>query len=297
MMSKFEWILNSINRCYDVKIKNKLPEISDFPSSIADDKNQEVNIDFLLEFAKHQNDKYLLSVSKRICAVRLIQEARDQNRELDLKKIWTLISESISALPNDCVISSVGSQGFLSIPLFKYDETMDKFEFIRLHIWDDSLSNYVKKDVSNDFSIHSHSFLAQSWVILGNVINERYSVDKVSEDTKFSLFKIDYNKTLNEVNQHTSVAVNTNSNVNLKKISYEEHFSGSTYKIKTGKFHKSGSKGNHGLSATFFSFTSDTNKIPKSYVVGPSNINDSEINRKMYIDPLYLVDEISSNLI
>jgi hypothetical protein len=291
----FETLIHSINRCYAKEVQQRLPKATDFPKTIFDSNNN-LNLQSLIEFAKSKNDIYFLSVAKRIKGVRLIQFSRDENTKIELKSAWKMISESILDIPSECTVSSIGSQGFLSIPIFKYDSEMNGFDFIRLHIWENSLLEHIDTTISERFSIHSHSFLAQSWIINGKIINERYSVNETAEKSDSSLFKIEYNKTLNEVNQHTSMAVNTSQNIEVEKASREEYVFGETYKIDAGKYHKSISLGENGLSATFFSFTTQNNNVVQSNVTGPSSMQTSKINRKMHIDPKNLIKTIDLKL-
>lgn len=291
--SDFENHIYCINRCYSETIKNKLPSIKDFPKTLF---NKEL-IDFekLKSFSNQQENLFIKSVVNRIIAVNKIQKSRKNNSYLDIKLVWKLIAESIMILPGESAISSIGSQGFLSIPLYKYDEKMKNFDFIRLHIWDNSLKKYIDEEIVTKFSIHTHSFLAQSWIISGKVINERYSVKKTNDtNAKYSLFQIKYNKTLDNINKHSSTAVNSGINVIVDKLCYEEHLENSTYSINAGDYHKSISLGDDGLSATFFSFTTKGNEPSQSYVTGPKNLDNSAINRKMYIDPKYLINKLDN---
>lgn len=288
----FETLLNSINKCYADDFKDNLPKVSDFPKKIFNSTDN-INLKCLIEFSETVDNIYTKSVAKRIAGVRHIQFARDNNVKLDLLPTWNLISASILDLPSECIVSSIGSQGFLSIPLFKYDENMEEFDFIRFHIWHNDLLDYINQEISERFSIHSHSFLAQSWIINGIIINERYSVEKTNDDSESSLFKIEYNKTLNKVNQHTSSAVNTGQNVNVNKLAKEVYKTNETYKINAGEYHKSYSEGKNGLSSTFFSFTTQNKTVVQSNVTGPSKMQTSEINRKMHIDPKQLILEIN----
>lgn len=290
----FETFLNSINKCYSDDFKDSLPKASDFPKKIFNSTNS-INLKALIEFSESVDNIYTKSVAKRIAGVRHIQFARDNKVKLDLLPTWNLISASILDLPSECTVSSIGSQGFLSIPLFKYDENMGGFDFLRLHIWHNDLLSYINQEISERFSIHSHSFLAQSWIVNGTIINERYSVEETNKNSENSLFKIDYNKTLNRVNQHTSSAVNTGKNVNIDKLQKEVYLTNESYKINAGDYHKSYSEGKNGLSSTFFSFTTQNKTIVQSNVTGPSKMQRSEINRKMHIDPKQLILEINKN--
>ncbi|AEW85061.1 hypothetical protein FCOL_01060 [Flavobacterium columnare ATCC 49512] len=220
---------------------------------------------------------------------------RENTKQLDSKEVWKLISKSIRIIPSELTISSIGSQGFLSIPLYKKDLSLETFDFIRLHIWDDSLDEFMDLQKCQDFSIHSHTFFAKSWIIIGKVKNNRFEYETDSEYSTHSFFEVQYNNSLNEVNQHSSKAVNKNINVRLFKTSEEVHFTKGYYEIEPSKLHQSGHLNSPNPSATFFSFTGKEG-IGESFVIGPKEIIDSEINRKMNISPISLLDKIDSQL-
>jgi hypothetical protein len=293
--NNFEQFLSSINKCYSKDCQKELPKLEDFPLGLFNSE-QVINQEKLFDFIEETNNPYLKSVSFRVLAIIKIQDARETSKELDIKNVWGLVSNSIQIIPKECTISSIGSQGFLSIPLFKYEEEKINFDFIRLHIWDKSLDQYIDNEKCDKFSIHTHSFFAESWPICGKIINDRFSANISKSKTENSLFTIEYNKSLNEVNQHTSSAVNTGMDVDLKQISHEVHMKGSHYKVDAGKYHKSGSIGDNGISATFFSFTAKNGLVDKSFVVGESEIKISEINRKMYIDPTPFLQKINNEI-
>jgi hypothetical protein len=289
----FEHLLDCITRCYALEFQDKLPKTSDFPASLVESED-ELNLNALLDYTEAIENVFMISIIKRIVGVAQIQNARDNQTNLDSEFAWKMIYDSIKIIPSEATISSIGSQGFLSIPLFKSDSNMEKFDFIRLHIWHNDLLEFIDPKKSELFSIHSHSFRAKSWILFGRLINERYSVEKTGNSSSDSLFKVEYNKTLNEVNQHTSMAVNTGQNVLIKKTGTEEYGNGDTYEVAAGHFHKSISKGENGLTSTFFSFTTQNSKVEQSHVTGPSDIDESSINRKMHLDPKRLLDEINS---
>ncbi len=272
----FETLLNSINRCYSKPVSNRLPTLKDF-----------VNGELV-----NPADNLHKSVALRIAAVTELRKARDLKTRINLKDTWNKISESIKILPIEATISSIGSQGFLSIPLFKYDINMDFFEFVRLHIWDSSLDKYVNMTTRDSFSVHSHLFHADSWVLCGQIINDRFIVEASEKNEVNSFFEIKYNGTLNEINQHTSTAKRTNTFARVKQISHEIYMQEGNYSIKAGEFHRSGSNDKTGISATLFSFTSDKNFKGPSCVIGPSKIQASEINRKDTIDSKELLIKI-----
>jgi hypothetical protein len=244
---------------------------------------------------RSSDDKYLASLLYRILGVREILNSRDRDEKLDIQVVWDLISKSIKIIPNDLTISSIGSQGFLSIPLYKADQSLETFDFIRLHIWDDSLNQYMDLEKCENFSIHSHTFYARSWVITGMVRNDRFEFDDNPTNSSHSFFDVVYNDSLNEVNQHSSKAINNGLNVGLIKTSEEVHFANGCYEIKPSKLHKSGHLNSPHATATFFSFTGKDG-LGESFVIGPKDILESEVNRKINISPVSLLEKITNQL-
>jgi hypothetical protein len=290
----FKELLDSICECYSENVKNLLPKINNFDDDIYSDTG--INELKLKAFIKKEKNCYYRSVGRRILAIKGLQKARDSKSDIETNEIWNQIYLSITEIPSNATVSSIGSQGFLSIPLFRFKTDMSRFEFIRLHIWDDSLNQYINSETRKNFSIHSHAFHAQSWILAGSIFNERYSLKKSSKKKEHSLFEIKYNKTLNKVNKHSSNAVNTDSHVILSKVSQEQYFPSSTYEISAGDYHKGGSKSEDGLSATLFSFTAENGSVKNSFVVGPSDIKNSKINRKVHIEPSYLLDKLDKKM-
>lgn len=286
----YEPLLKGYSESYKTKIKplDKLTE------AIFKDTN-EVTIEQLNELFSSSSDIYTKSFIDRFIAVREIIYCRDHNLDLKILDVWRLISNSIKVIPSEFTISSIGSQGFLSIPLYKKDNTLETFDFIRLHIWDDSLDKYMNLKKCEDFAIHSHTFFAKSWIITGQIINNRYEFELNSSNSNYSFFDIVYNDSLNQVNQHSSKAVNKGINTELIKVSEEVHYEKGYYEVKPSKLHKSGHKNSPLCSATFFSFTGKDG-LGKSFVIGPKEITESEINRKMNIDPIYLLEKIDNQL-
>ncbi len=249
----------------------------------------------LIDFADENSDNFLSSFIYRLVGVKEIIYCRGNKKHVNTSEVWKLISKSIRIIPSELTISSIGSQGFLSIPLYKKDLSLETFDFIRLHIWDDSLDKFMDLQKCQDFSIHSHTFFAKSWIITGKVKNDRYEYETDADHTTHSFFEVQYNKSLNEVNQHSSKAVNKNINARLFKTSEEVHFAKGYYEIEPSKLHQSGHLNSPNSTATFFSFTGKDG-LGESFVIGPKEIVESEINRKMNITPIYLLDKIDSQL-
>ncbi|OOV19251.1 hypothetical protein [Flavobacterium sp. LM4] len=292
--SQFTVFYNSLIKGYSEDFKNIIVGHDELVKNLF--KNNEIiEIEDLEKYIDEITDNAIKSLLLRLIAVKEIIHCRDDNKNLNIKEVWTYISKSIKIIPSCYNISSIGSQGFLSIPLYKYDETLETFDFIRLHIFDDSLNELMDLKKCEDFSVHTHTFFAKSWIITGKIINNRYDYILHSENSKHSFFKVKYNDSLNEVNQHTSLAINEKINVELFQTSEEIHFEKGYYEIKPGKLHKSGHKNSPFVSATFFSFTGKDG-LDKSIVIGPREIEVSEVNRKMIIDPLYLLEKIDNQL-
>jgi hypothetical protein len=258
-------------------------------------KSTEKSIQEILDIINIIDDNFIKSLLLRIISIREIMYCRENEKKSNIKYIWDLVSKSIRLIPVEYTISSIGSQGFLSIPLFKKDISLTTFDFIRLHIWDDSLDIFMDLEKTKDFSIHSHTFFAKSWIITGKIINDRYEFVTNEDDGEHSFFEVVYNNSLNKVNQHTSKAVNKNVNTKLYLVSQEIHSPMGYYEIKPSKLHKSGHVNSPKCSATFFSFTGKDG-LGESFVIGPKSIKESEINRKIMINPNTLLDKIDNQL-
>ncbi len=245
---------NPIVKSYATEYLNKIESLNYIKTLVFNDVITK-SIRELIDFADETSDSYISSFIYRIVGVKEIIFCRENKKQLDTNEVWKLITKSIRIIPSELTISSIGSQGFLSIPLYKQDALLENFDFIRLHIWDDSLDKYMDLKKCEDFSIHSHTFFTKSWIITGQVKNDRYEYETDSEDATHSFFEVQYNKSLNEVNQHTSKAVNKNINAKLFKTSEEIHYSKGYYEIEPSKLHQSGHLNSPNSSATFFSFT------------------------------------------
>lgn len=91
----------------------------DILSDILFAKNEKITIIELQSILENQTDIHIKSFLYRLLGTREILFCRDNDLQLDVKKVWRLISKSIRVIPSSYTISSIGSQGFLSIPLFK----------------------------------------------------------------------------------------------------------------------------------------------------------------------------------
>jgi len=293
-LSEFSTYNFGIIKSYETNFSKFCPSLDEM-KDIFFQKVSEIKIKEMLEISHNLKDIYVDSYVKRLIGIREIIHCRDNNLELNIIFVWQKIKESIEKIPENFIISSIGSQGFLSIPLYKNDQDSENFDFIRLHIWDESLDKLMDLKKNEKFSIHTHTFFARSWIITGKIINNRFNYLITNSDPTHSLFTVEYNDSLNKVNKHTSIAVNQNKDVSVKKISEEIHYSNSYYEIEAGKLHQSGHLSCSDASATFFSFTSKEG-LGTSIVIGPKNIKSSEVNRKINIDPKALLLKIDNQL-
>lgn len=291
----FDTYINSLIKCYAKDVEESLPKADEFPKSFIE-AFDEKQFDKILEYGQNHSDQFVKSMCYRIVGVHNIQIARRNNAELDINKTFELIANSITEIPSISTISSVGSQGFLSIPIFKFEEDIENFEFIRFHIWSPKLDKYIDPKTSEMFSIHSHRFHAKSWIITGELLNQDYTIDRESSNPNSALFEIKYNATLNEVNQHQSIAKNTGRQIEVIESTNSIFTKHDTYEINQGDFHKSTQKNTESTTATFFSFYLTNEKLGESEVTGPLEIEESKINRKMYIEPNDYINDIKESI-
>lgn len=285
-------LISGIKPAFSDATQLVLPDTTDILKQLQ--VNGSISLKQLYQHSEHIIDIYLSAILKRVVVVKLCLMARE-GKKLDLNFIWNLLYKSLITLSAEDIISSIGSQGFLSIPLYRLDMDKAKFEFLRLHIWDSSLDKYIDKQKTAHFSIHSHQFHANSWILAGEIINIRYKVETSLNETDFNHFEIKWNNSKNAVNQKTSVAMNTGEYVSVETTANEKYTSGDTYEIEAGEFHASTNSSQ--VSSTLFLFSTLKSRVDKSFVIGPSIIKESEVNRKVQIDSKEILDRLNSNLV
>lgn len=224
----------------------------------------------------------------RICLVHYILNINKSFETLEsFKEIWNLIYETIITLEGNNIITSVGSQGFASIILYRRQDKND-IKILRLHIWDKDLKKYLNNEDLNLFAVHSHKFHTQSWILSGEIMNTRFFNNNNNDDKKTDLnyFKIDWKE---ENGEWKSFLSNTMKIAALFSYPRERYFCGDTYTINAGEFHKSEVNFSEDIVSTLFLFNSKINNIDLSYVVGPTH-------RKEGPDYKYTVFEASKIL-
>jgi hypothetical protein len=288
---RFEYLTVGVISAYPTFIKSKGINISNIAKTIfSSDKT--VSNKKILEVAKYETNPLFKSTLLRIVISDIILNIyKEQDLGIvDIDYVWNLIYESFKVLPEESLIASIGSQGFLSIPIYHSERGKDDFDFLRLHIWDKSLEKWIDTNKRDNFSIHSHQFHAQSWILNGGITNYSYSVQETPSVTDFNYFKIQWNNSENSVNRKTSKAINTGNYADVSLIKKDIFLPGDTYTVNAGEFHKSGASGQEVLTSTLFLFSSNKGRVYTSNVVGPSRMEESEINRKVKINALPLLN-------
>lgn len=195
-------------------------------------------------------------------------------RRINTQFAWRLIFEGLTFFKKDNPKAGIGSQGFLSIELYRYESENNR-KILRLHIWDESFENKFKENEFGKYKVHSHLFNAQSHVLVGSISNNRYEVLATDNTSEKSLYRIDWksekdDKGLTKRRSELNVDI---ENVTIKKTSSETVTIGQEYSVSINEYHSSNS--NTPLTATLFLFNSDEGLNDLSKVVGPKNDSDT----------------------
>ncbi len=218
---------------------------------------------------------------------------------IETNKQWKRIYNFLKKFFNGKIISSVGSQGFLSIPLYRNQMNCGQMEILRLHIWDESLKRYINQDGLDTFSVHSHKYNVQSWVLTGDLFNYRYINDwSRNEETSVNYFKINWEKTKNNNSDNSmkSTIVNTGVKSYLKLNSKEIYKKGETYSLNAGEFHKSKVNTNNIINSSLFLFSSIKGIVDSSYLVGNNTILKKATSNHEKFNCWNLVDKLNENI-
>jgi hypothetical protein len=222
-------------------------------------------------------DKY--SVNEAPVAINFIKllvladyslKAFKNRKRINTQFAWRLTFDCLRFFKKDNPTAGIGSQGFLSIELYRFESKSNR-KILRLHIWDETFANNFQGNDFGKYKIHSHLFSAQSHVLAGNILNERYEVLNSNEPSENSLYRIDWksvtdNQGLFKRKSELNVDL---SDVKLKKTSSETITMGQEYAVSINEYHSS--KSITPLSATLFLFNSDEGLNDLSKVVGPKN--------------------------
>ncbi|PSL24078.1 hypothetical protein [Chitinophaga ginsengisoli] len=297
-IEEFIEIIKGIVPTFSDSFKENIPK-KEVLSDLIFDSKESITINEIQLKASHLSP-YFQIIIDRICAVSLLLADFNQHQNTktyikSLKEIWPFIYRSIMNLQGSEILATIGSQGFLSIPLYHNDKKEESFEFLRLHIWHESLKKFIDNEKAEMFSIHSHQFYAQSRVLCGEIYNQRFDVTEQSFESEFSFFEIHWNN-LDNVNQKTSIAQNTGKFVSIKEHDIESYEHGDSYEIKAGEYHRS-TVDSKQLTATLFLFSTVKGRVGQSNVVGPTIIKESTVNRKITINAQILLESLNHAIV
>ncbi len=239
----------------------------------------DLSLQKLLSSLESDLNKYDKSLLLRIFITANIISASESNTGINIKEIWKKIYESLMIVETDDIIASVGSQGFLAIPLFRIEKESGDFYFLRLHIWSSDIDSLINSENKNNLRIHTHQFFANSWILCGEVFNTRYIVTPSSTETKYTLFDIKYNNSDKNKVKNNSIAINSNAFMNVEPREVETYSSGGKYNIEADHFHMSEVNTKLEITSTVFLFSHNGKKAEISRVLGPAGLKVSEINR------------------
>lgn len=222
-------------------------------------------------------DKY--SVNESSAAISFIKllilsdyslKAFKARRRINTQFAWRLIFDCLTFFKKENPIAGVGSQGFLSIELYRHESEKNR-KILRLHIWDESFANEFKENDFGKYKVHSHLYSAQSHVLVGSLSNHRYEVEESNQPSESSLYRIDWKSETDDkgITKRKSELNVDIENIKLKKSSSEIITIGQDYSVTIGEYHSSQS--NTPLTATLFLFNSDEGLNDLSKVVGPKN--------------------------
>ncbi len=208
------------------------------------------------------------------------------NREISnemAKEIWNILYYSTISLPKGYILGEIGSQQFVSIPIYKQNLKMQEFEYLKLHIWNNNLSKYTKFRDNSKFKIHSHSFQGYSYILLGQINNTFFDVLDCNEKSEHSLFKLMYENVGDVISKKYSYAVNLGKNVKLSIKEKRQLKTGENYQIEVGQFH-SALNDSRFTAATIFSFSAKNGFSREANLIGLSSIEKTELNSKIEVE-------------
>jgi len=212
--------------------------------------------------------------------------------------MWPHIEESLKLLNESPLIASVGSQGFISIPIYRQHK--DEIKILRLHIWDNSIDKISDVSEISKFSIHSHLFHSTSQILCGEIQNTRITINDMPKETEFSEYEIKWINIENNSNDNNlkSELINTNKLVGVENNIKEKYTKNQRYSIKAGDFHVSNYSKEHSVTASIFLFNSKKGRIESSKTIGPKQlIKAPELNYpKINISPLLDKIDVQLNL-
>ena len=237
-------------------------------------------------------------IAKRIAISYCIVNSFENDLEINMQIIWPHLVESLKLLNEFPLFASVGSQGFISIPIYR-QHTHD-IKILRLHIWDSSIDKLIDISKISKFSIHSHLFHTTSQILCGEIQNTRIKINDTPQKTGFSEYEIKWINTKNNLDDNNlkSELINTNKLVNVENNIIEQYTKNQRYFVNAGDFHASNYSKDYSVTASIFLFNSKKGRTESSKTIGPKHlIKAPELNYpKMDITPLLDKIDVQLNL-
>lgn len=246
--------------------------------------------DILTKYSIHESPTAINFIELVILSDYALKSFKSRKR-INTQFAWRLIFSTLTFFKKDNPVAGIGSQGFLSIELYRFESDNNR-KILRLHIWDDSFGNNFGENVFQKYKVHSHLYNAQSHVLAGNILNNTYEVSVSDKNSEESLYRIDWKAFTDEkgLSKRKSELSIDKNDVQLKKLSSETISIGQDYSVSINEYHNSQSI--TPTSATLFLFNSDEGLNDFSKVVGPKN--DSEPGFKYekinFFPSLYNID-------
>lgn len=242
-------------------------------------------------------DRYLINESSSAISFTKLVVLSDYSlksfasrKKINTQFVWRLILDSITFFYKNNPVSTIGSQGFLSIELYRFENKKDR-KILRLHIWDESFPKNFQNVDFNKYSIHSHLFNAQSYILAGTILNERYEITS-SENSENSLYRIEWESVISEdggAKWKSKLALDK-TDVSVTKLSTETIEPGQEYSVLVNEYHSS--KSITPITATLFLFNSFEGQSEISKVIGPKNEPETGFKYESvnFLTSLYLID-------
>lgn len=204
---------------------------------------------------------------------------------------WRLILDVLTFFNKNNPVSTIGSQGFVSIELYRFESGKDR-KILRLHIWDESFSINPQNVNLKKYEIHSHLFNAQSHVLAGSILNERFDISSSNDKSENSLYQINWKSITNDdgISKRQSDLTVYVNHVKVTKLSSETIGAGQDYSVSINEYHSSRSL--TPISATLFLFNSYEGLSELSKVVGPKNDPETgfRYEKVNFLPSLYNID-------
>lgn len=229
------------------------------------------NLDYAVILDKYCEHESKLNINfiKHVILTDYCLRAFKQGEKINTLFVWRLIFEVLKFFRQDFQTAGIGSQGFLSIELYRFEKNEDR-KILRLHLWSDNFDKEFEQNDYRKYKIHSHLFNAQSHVLSGSIKNNRYKILDSNNETENSLYKINWVTTENNGQTiRKSHLIKEIENIEIKKINSEVISISQEYSININEFHSSESTSQ--ISATLFLFDSDEGLNENSKVVGPKD--------------------------